>query len=377
MLTLLTTTGARPAAFDLCERMMFRQDYEGPVTWIVVDDGAEPQPLSDCREGWRRIVLRPEPFWSPGDNTQARNLAAGLAAAETLAFETGEELRLVVIEDDDWYDPRWLSTVDAMLRRAELVGEPNARYYNAAMRRGNYLNNAFHASLRSSALRGRAIDALKRTLAEFSTYYDFKLWRDPAPTKHLFETALTVGMKGLPGRPGIAAGHREMAGYPDPDMTLLRQWIGDDAGLYARFMREDAMSHDRTRMYATGKLNKYENRMLVAGEPFECKNKDLRIVRAMNWGTDQPPAETGAPQQVVTAPASELPVTPADLISETPPVAEAGENDAAEETVSEAREETTHEAADADASESSSEEVNEIPASKPRKRRRASSKTDA
>lgn len=322
MLTLLTTTGARPEAFSLCERMMFRQAYDGPVTWIVVDDGPDAQLLSACREGWRRIVIRPEPFWRPGDNTQARNLGAGLDAAEALSAEDGAPLRLVIIEDDDWYDDRWLATVDQMLSRGDLVGEPNARYYNAAMRRGSYLNNAFHASLRASAMKGEGISALRRALTEFSTFYDFKMWADPAPSKYLSDTALTVGVKGLPGRPGIAAGHREMAGYADPDLTLLRRWIGDDADHYARFFREDAMSLDRTTMYATGKLKKYENRMLVAGEPFACKNKDLRVVRAMSWGTDEPPAaadpapQTGADPVAATVKDATAPAP--DLLSEGP-----------------------------------------------------------
>lgn len=295
MLTLLTTTGARPEAFALCERMMFCQDIEGPVTWVIVDDGEAAQPLCECREGWRRVIVRPEPFWRPGDNTQARNIEAGLNAAEVLAQEAGAPLRIAFIEDDDWYDPRWLSTVDKMLELAELVGEPNARYYNVAMRRGSYLNNAFHASLRASAARGTAIDALRSAIAEFSTYYDFKLWRDLAPSKHLFKTTLTVGMKGLPGRPGIAAGHREMAGYPDPEMTLLRQWIGDDADNYAQFMREDAMSIDRTEMYATGRLKKYENRQLIAGERFSAKTKDVRALKRLKFATDEAPAKKEKP----------------------------------------------------------------------------------
>lgn len=333
MLTLLTTTGARPVAFALCERMMARQDYAAPVCWIIVDDGEAPQPLAPMREGWRRIVVRPRPFWRAGDNTQARNLAAGLDAAEAMAAETGEDLRIAVIEDDDHYDCRWLSTIAAALDTAELVGESHARYYNAAMRRGSYLNNAFHASLRASGLRGRAIEALRRAFATFSTYYDYKLWLDPAPSRRLFKTDLTVGMKGLPGRPGIAAGHREMAGYPDPDLTLLREWIGDDAELYRDFYNEDVMNQNRVTMYATGRLKKYENRMLVAGEPFAARACDVRFLLKVKFATQAAPGQiAAAPSPASGRQPAPAPETEQDRAPELSTVAEAPAEAALEES---------------------------------------------
>src|SRR5690606_8566975 len=78
LFTLLSATGARPEAWAICERLMARQDYAGPVRWVIVDDGPEPQPVTFQRDGWVLEVVRPEPYWQPGQNTQARNLAAGL-----------------------------------------------------------------------------------------------------------------------------------------------------------------------------------------------------------------------------------------------------------------------------------------------------------
>ena len=63
MLHLLTATGARPQAWAICERLMAAQDYAGPVTWIIVDDGPEPQPVTFERAGWRLVVIRPAPLW--------------------------------------------------------------------------------------------------------------------------------------------------------------------------------------------------------------------------------------------------------------------------------------------------------------------------
>lgn len=226
MLTLLTATGARPEAWAICERLMAAQDYTGPVRWVIVDDGPDPQPVTFKRDGWQLVVIRPAPFWQPGQNTQARNLAKGMEAVPA-------DSRLVIIEDDDVYRADWLSHVDRQLDRAELVGECQARYYNLALRRGRQLSNNGHASLCSTAMRGAALATFRRELKPGVQFIDVNLWRRH-PSRHLFTGGRVVGMKGLPGRGGIGMGHRnDFRGTADPDLTLLRQWIGDNVELYA------------------------------------------------------------------------------------------------------------------------------------------------
>ena len=225
MLTLLTATGARPEAFGLCERWMAAQDYTGRVHWVIVDDGPEPQPVTLARDGWTVEVIRPTPAWEPGQNTQARNLLAGLEVI-------GEDARVVLIEDDDHYAPDWLTHIDAQLDHAELVGEGMARYYNVALRVGRQLNNLQHASLCSTAVRGRAIDTLRQVCQLGAQFIDIELWRRH-PSRHVFGGHRVTGIKGLPGRGGIGMGHKpEFNGTADPDGRLLRKWIGDDAMHY-------------------------------------------------------------------------------------------------------------------------------------------------
>lgn len=228
MLTLLTATGARPEAWAICERLMLRQDYAGPVHWIIVDDGPEPQPVTFQREGWTLQVIRPHPYWQPGQNTQARNLMAGLAVVPAGA-------RLVIIEDDDWYRGDWLYTADRALENAELVGEYRARYYNIPMRRARQLSNTQHASLCSTAMRGAAIDTFRWACQRHAKFIDLELWRKHR-SRYLFGTPggnRVCGIKGLPGRGGIGMGHsKDFAGTHDPDGRILREWIGDDADLY-------------------------------------------------------------------------------------------------------------------------------------------------
>lgn len=225
MLTLLTATGARPAAWALCERWMARQDYSGPVRWIIVDDGPEPQPVTFRRDGWQLVLVRPSPHWAPGQNTQARNLLKGLAAVDPADY-------LVIIEDDDWYAPDWLTTVAAELQHAELVGEHRARYYNVQQRRGRKLVNTGHASLCSTAMRGSALQDFANACHSRPKFIDLELWRRPCD-RRLFGGHRVVGIKGLPGRGGIGMGHDAgFKGEPDPTGALLRDWIGEDSEVY-------------------------------------------------------------------------------------------------------------------------------------------------
>lgn len=222
MLQLVTATGARPEAWALCERWMAVQDYAGRVLWVVVDDGPEPQPIAFSRPGWDVVLIRPAPLWRPGDNTQARNLTRGVSACDPAA-------PIVFIEDDDHYAPGWLSKVASESRRAEVVGETRARYYNVKMKVGRQLQNNGHSSLCSTAIRGSAVKTFLDVCKTSVKFIDMQLWRS-AKSKRLFEGHLVTGIKGLPGRGGIGMGHDlRFSGQRDPKGDLLRSWVGDDA----------------------------------------------------------------------------------------------------------------------------------------------------
>lgn len=225
MLTLLTATGCRPEAFALLERMMAAQTYEGEVRWVIVDDGEVAQPVTFSRPNWTLEVVRPEPFWKPGTNTQARNLLAGLASIHRSS-------RLLIIEDDDHYASDWLEICDSHLDRASLVGEPMAKYYNVKMRAGRQLRNGQHASLCASAMRDDAIEQLKRLCTPQRKFIDIELWRT-CRDRLLFSGSRVVGIKGMPGRGGIGMGHDpNFNGERDPSGALLRKWIGNHAEWY-------------------------------------------------------------------------------------------------------------------------------------------------
>jgi hypothetical protein len=232
-LTLLTATGARPEAWAICEHLMRAQDYAGPVRWVIIDDGPEPQPVTFARPGWQLEILRPLPAWEAGQNTQARNLLAGLGIIDAAAH-------VVLIEDDDWYAPDWLTTVHAALDEAELVGETRARYYHVGTRHAHEHTNTTHASLCSTALRGAAIDRLRDVclfqprvapIGRPLTFIDMELWHRHG-SRQLFDGHRVVGIKGLPGRHGIGSGHLGFESIADPHGEILRRWVGDAARFY-------------------------------------------------------------------------------------------------------------------------------------------------
>lgn len=227
-LQLLTATGCRPAAWALCERWMARQTYAGAVRWVIVDDGVEPQPVTFGRPGWDVIIIRPSPRWEPGQNTQASNLIAGLTAV------TGAD-PLIVIEDDDWYAPDYLEWVADQFatHRVHMVGESFARYYHVGRAVGRQLDNRRHASLCSTATCGPGTAVFRRVVGRRKKFIDLELWRSFQGLRRLVRGARVCGIKGMPGRDGIGAGHSDsFHGRADPHGDLLREWVCGDAEAY-------------------------------------------------------------------------------------------------------------------------------------------------
>lgn len=204
---------------------MMKQDYNGPVRWVIVDDGKEKQLINFSRDNWTLEIVWPEHVWSPGMNTQAANMLAGLE-------RISDNERLVIIEDDDHYASDWLSHVAKQLDKAELVGETHARYYNVHRKVGKCLTNTQHSSLCSTAMRDAGIKRFREVCVPGVKFIDLNLWRSNAH-KYLFSGHRVTGIKGLPGREGIGMGHKDkFNGVSDNTGTMLYSWVGADAGAY-------------------------------------------------------------------------------------------------------------------------------------------------
>lgn len=222
MLTLITPTGDRHEAFKRCQELMRRQHWDFPVHWIIIDDGVKTQNVDFKRDGWHLTIIRLLP--DIDHNTQQRNLLEGLN-------EVADDARLILIEDDDYYDPQYLDVCNARLDRFDLVGERVARYYNIASKRWKLFAENRHSSLCATAMKGKALQHFKNMLLEHATLIDMKLWQTFVGPKYLFDQSYVVGIKGMEGRKGIGIGHQPTFG--DPDRTcVLERWLGRDAALY-------------------------------------------------------------------------------------------------------------------------------------------------
>ncbi len=235
-ISVITPTGDRPLAFGLLRRWMEAQARR-PDQWIIVDDGQEPMRPGDWPD-WATYLRR-----EPQPDDPMHTLSANLARA--LPWITGE--KIVVCEDDEYYAPGYIEEMARRLDQAEVVGVCENRYYHLPT--GGYCthSNRTHASLAQTAFRASSFAAEFADLlrAESEDFLDIRLWRRIEGTGRglLFtdhERPLYVGIKGLPGRPGIGIGHdgTRYVTYDTPDRAELRRLIGADAEIYAAIAGE-------------------------------------------------------------------------------------------------------------------------------------------
>lgn len=235
MISLITPTGARPEAFKLCKQWMIKQTIREPIEWIIVDD-CEPQTVgfhideAMCFQN-RVHLIRPRPYWEPGENTQERNM---LAAIERCSGD-----KIFIIEDDDYYSPQYLELMSIMLDSVELIGECGARYYHIPSRSYKFQRNHFHASLCQTALKRSLLPLLVEACQSGEKFFDIYLWHEArkreVSARLLLGSNLSVGIKGLPGRGGIGVGHTPQGFVSDSDLGVLRGWLSDDWIYYRGF----------------------------------------------------------------------------------------------------------------------------------------------
>jgi hypothetical protein len=236
MIALITPTGARPAQIQLCAKFMQRQTYAGRVCWVLVDDCL---PLTtdfikdDFRPDWHILRVHPRPAWQAGQNTQGRNLAAGLAAL-LAAYKVEEVEAIYIIEDDDWYSAGYLAAMYQRIQGYQLAGETHTMYYNVQYRRYHENLNAEWSSLFQTVFTPALLPQFSALYTE--KFIDYVFFRLVTQGKNLFrcQPKLAIGIKGIAGRTGIGAGHRFTPHLrPDSDLQMLKYLIGNDVEYYA------------------------------------------------------------------------------------------------------------------------------------------------
>lgn len=246
MIALVTPTGARPGQFSICAKLMKKQTYAGKVLWVIVDDAAPVTTdcvTADFREGWEIVRLYPKPLWSPGQNTQSRNMRVGV----TEALKNPEVTTVFIIEDDDYYKSIYLDEMVKRMGKYWAIGETNTIYYNVNSRTVAHNNNYKHSSLFQTAF---TRDALPYMIKSYDNrFIDAEFWAKMPKDKILLFSAdnLSVGIKGMPGRGGIGAGHKANKGWPtDRGLHYLTKLIGhEDTKLYAGYYLDNRLvQHD-------------------------------------------------------------------------------------------------------------------------------------
>lgn len=232
MITLLTPTGDRPSGVAFMERWIRGQTLWGqqPLQWIVVDDGMVP---ADLTLGQTHIRRRRQPLETRADSF-CRNLMVGLSQVR------GD--LVVFIEDDDIYQPSHLEQMAALYRahpEAWTIGDEVSFYYNVATRQWRVIYSPLPA-LCQTAMPATLIPSfawiVQQCFHDGRTDVDHRWWRSvPLAHRIIVHSRTVIGIKGLPGRPGIGIGHRPTGPdwKADPHLEKLRSWIGADADLYA------------------------------------------------------------------------------------------------------------------------------------------------
>jgi len=234
MIALITPTGARENQLKLCAHYMAKQTYGGDLVWVIIDD-ALPRTsdfiTDDFRTGWQVLKAYPAPPWQVGQNTQGRNLKAGIDLL-LQHYSPNKIEAIFIIEDDDYYRPNYLAVMMSLLDGCLVLGESHTIYYNVRLGRWIENQNDTWSSLFQTAFKPAALRWFNKLYGEkFIDYAFFRLCEKPK----LFRTPdkLSIGIKGIEGRAGIGAGHGFIPHMiPDESGSKLIELLGEDANFY-------------------------------------------------------------------------------------------------------------------------------------------------
>lgn len=207
---------------------MARQNYKTNIQWIVVDDGPD---IITCTMG--QEYYRGPRIWMPGLNTQRFNMELALSKIK------GDYV--LFIEDDDWYDANYLRTMISLLKNVPAVGEARTKYFNIKCPGHKTWGNTVHSPLAATGIHKMYIPQMRAAVDSGELYFDIRFWKileeSKLPRLIMSDVGFFVGMKGLPGRTGIGAGHQTRDYLYDKSFSKLKEWIGPiDSAVYANMV---------------------------------------------------------------------------------------------------------------------------------------------
>jgi len=232
LVVLITPTGGRSRQIQLCAKWMKAQTYKGKVLWVIVDD-CVPQTTAfisyDFRKNWSVITHTPTPTWQEGQNTQSRNIQAGL----DFVPRNNNVIGIFIIEDDDYYKATYIETMLEELHGFDLCGETCSVYYNTSINAIKRHNNCNHSSLFQTAFTVDVIPYLEKILEKNHKFIDIELFKSPVSINLFSHDDLAIGIKGMEGRTGIGRGHDSSFYFTQTKVTLA-DLIGTDSIHYIK-----------------------------------------------------------------------------------------------------------------------------------------------
>lgn len=242
--TLLTCTGMRPEAFNLCCRYVARMKLGALSSqWVVIDDSLGESLDVEWFAAAMQNVDNVVTLRGVGDQpycTMPLNVHT--------ALDHCHGKLLVFIEDDDWYSEGYVARLFSAFSIDEsraLIGFSQKLYYNVRERSflGSY--SPAYASLCRTAVgslptaRARLREVAYKTHADRAHSVDTTLWGSTPSSegKQLLQGLACLSIKGMPGRSG--AGILHSTKFPNSDKTYaqLSKWIGNDVELYKEFAK--------------------------------------------------------------------------------------------------------------------------------------------
>ena len=158
--------------------------------WVIVDDGKTP--LETCLLPDYADYIRRDPSKDSGGHTIGLNLSVGLQAAKCD--------NVLIMEDDDWYSPFYVSLMVDLLSKSKLAGLWGTNYYHVKVPGWREMGRNTHAALSMTAFRKSFIPQIIKSIpGDISV--DLRIWKN---NKGLLvegrNKKLQLSIKGMPGR---------------------------------------------------------------------------------------------------------------------------------------------------------------------------------
>lgn len=241
-ITLITPTRNRAHCFLLLQQWMMMQTKSWDQ-WIVVNDGTEEY----------NYFLGQEVYKKEYDKSGGHSLCQNILHA--IPHVRGS--KILIAEDDDYYRPDYIETMNKLLDDFSLVGEGRAKYYNVEKRLYKQFHNTEHASLAQTGMRREILPLLTEACLEGSPFIDLKVWSLCTARKKVFlGLDKHIGIKKMPGEPGIGIGHKD-SGSPDKDLSIFNELKIPE--VYMRYYE-----HYRSPQHANGDL-------IVPSQTLDCR----------------------------------------------------------------------------------------------------------